>query len=497
MSRRFLLALDQGTTGTTCLLFDQDLRVAGRAYQEVRCAYPQPGWVSQDPEELWASSLVALRSALRHAGVEPSEVAALGLTNQRETTILWERATGRPIHDAVVWQCRRSAGIVQGWLDRGLGTRIQDSTGLVPDAYFSASKIRWILDRVPGAEDRARRGELAFGTVDSWILWKLTGGRVHATEASNAARTMLFDIHARAWDRGLLDAFGIPEALLPRVLPTTAEFGLLGTDLLGAEIPVLGIAGDQQAALFGQCCFAPGDVKNTYGTGCFLVMNTGDRPFPSRNRLLSTIAWDLDGQVDYALEGSVFSAGSAVQWLRDGLGLIRSAAETEELARRLDDNGGVYLVPAFSGLGAPYWDPHARAALVGMTRDTRVEHLVRAALEAAAYQTRDVVEAMVSDSGRHVGSLRVDGGMVANDFLMQFQSDLLGVPVHRPSMPESTALGAATLAGLKAGLFDRRRLAELHQVERTFVPELPAERRQALYAGWQEAVARTLSREGS
>ena len=494
MSQGYLLALDQGTTGTTCLLFDQDLKVVGRAYHEVRCEFPQPGWVSQDPEDLWASCLVAMRGALRHAGIEASQVRALGLTNQRETTILWDRATGRPIHDAVVWQCRRTAGIVQGWVDRGLGARIQERTGLVPDAYFSASKIRWILDQVPGSEERAKRGELAFGTVDSWVLWKLTGGRVHATEPSNAARTMIFDIHTRAWDRELLQEFGIPEGLLPKVLPTTAEFGVLEASLLGAEIPVLGIAGDQQAALFGQCCFEPGDVKNTYGTGCFLVMNTGDRPFPSHNRLLSTIAWDLDGQVDYALEGSVFSAGSAVQWLRDGLGLIRSASETEELARRLDQNGGVYLVPAFSGLGAPYWDPHARAAVVGMTRDTRPEHLVRAALEAAAYQTRDVVEAMVADSGRHVGSLRVDGGMVANNFLMQFQSDLLGVPVQRPVMPESTALGAAALAGLKAGFFDRKRLAELHLVDRTFQPGLPAEERDALYEGWKDAVTRTLSK---
>ncbi len=493
MPRRFLLALDQGTTGTTCLLFDLDLRVVGRAYQEVRCAFPQPGWVSQDPEELWASSQVAMRGALRHAGVEASEVAALGLTNQRETTILWDRANGRPIHDAVVWQCRRSAGIVREWTGRGLTERIRQSTGLVPDAYFSASKIRWVLDQVPGAEERARRGELAFGTVDCWILWKLTGGRVHATEASNAARTMLYDIHARTWDQGLLDEFRVPQALLPRVLPTTAEFGVLDAEILGAEIPVLGMAGDQQAALFGQCCFEPGDVKNTYGTGCFLVMNTGEEAVASTNRLLTTIAWDLDGEVNYALEGSVFSAGSAVQWLRDGLGLIRTAAETEELARRLADNDGVYLVPAFSGLGAPYWDPHARAALVGMTRDTRPEHLARAALEASAYQTRDVVEAMITDSGRRVGGLRVDGGMVANDFLMQFQADLLGVPVLRPAMSESTALGAATLAGLKANLFDRKRLSELHRIERTFQPALPTEARDALYAGWKDAVARALS----
>lgn len=483
MSRRFLLALDQGTTGTTCLVLDDRMTVVGRAYQEVRCTFPQPGWVSQDPDELWASCLAAMRSALRHAGIEASQVAALGLTNQRETTILWDRSTGRPVHDAIVWQCRRSAGIVEGWTGRGLEERIQARTGLVPDAYFSASKIRWILDHAPGVEERARRGDLAFGTVDAWVLWNLTGRQVHATEPSNAARTMLYDIHVGDWDRDLLREFGIPEALLPRVRPTAGEFGLVDPSLLGAGIPVLGMAGDQQAALFGQCCHDPGDVKNTYGTGCFLVMNTGGTPFTSRNRLLSTIAWDLDGQVDYALEGSIFSAGSAVQWLRDGLGLIRTAAETEELARRIPDNGGVYLVPAFSGMGAPYWDPHARAAFHGLTRDARPEHLVRAALEAAAFQTRDVVEAMVEDSGREVGVLRVDGGMVANDFLMQFQADLLGVPVERPAMPESTALGAGALAGVAAGLFQRDDLPRLRRVDRTFEPRMPEARRDDLYRG--------------
>lgn len=490
---RYIASIDQGTTGTTCILFDEQMHVVSRAYQEIRCTFPSPGWVSQDPEELWTSCLVVLRKALRQVSADSKDVVALGITNQRETTIVWDLETGRPIHEAIVWQCRRTAPIVENWLNQGLGQTIVEKTGLITDAYFSASKIAHILDQVPGARARAEAGKLAFGTVDTWILWKLTNGKVHATEPSNAARTMLFNIHNMEWDSELLEAFDIPAAILPEVRPTSGLFGVVESALFGAEIPVCGIAGDQQAALFGQCCFNSGDIKNTYGTGCFLVMNTGDKPFRSRNKLLTTIAWSIDNKVCYALEGSVFSAGSGVQWLRDGLGIIRNAAETEAMAASLDDNGGVYFVPAFSGLGAPYWDPYARATAVGMTRDTRPAHLARAVLEATAYQTRDLVEAMSSDCGITVGSLRVDGGMTANSFLMQFQADLLNAAVERPKIVDSTAMGAAALAGLAQGMFDMPRLRQLRQVEQTFIPKSSDQEREVLYQGWRQAVKRTLS----
>jgi glycerol kinase len=492
MSRKFLLALDQGTTGSTSLVLDLDLKVRGRAYREIPLSYPQPGWVSQDPEQIWALSLEAMRAALAQAGVEASQLAALGLTNQRETTILWERGSGRPVTEAVVWQCRRSAGIVEGW--RPLEQEIQERTGLIPDAYFSASKIRWLLENTEGLEERCQRGDICFGTVDSWLLYRLTGGRVHAIEASNASRTMLFNLTDMDWDSYLCRQFGIPEEILPRVRPSDYHYGDTQPDLLGGAVPITGIAGDQQAALFGQACFAPGDVKNTYGTGCFIVMNTGRTPFTSRHRLLTTVAWQLGDEPEYALEGSVFSAGSAVQWLRDGLGLISSAAETEELARSVPDTGGVFMVPAFNGLGAPYWDMYARAAVLGLTRGSSRAHLARAVLEAVAYQTRDVVEAMVMDSGRELGKLRADGGMAANSFLLQFQADILGVPVERPAITESTALGAAALAGLGAGVFaDPDEVAARRQVEATFAPRMGADERESRYREWTRAVARVRS----
>lgn len=492
----YILALDQGTTGSTCIVFDEKLNIVSRAYREVNCFFPKSGWVSQGPEDLWTTSLSVMNEALRRAQIESSQLAAIGITNQRETTIIWERSTGRPIHEAIVWQCRRTAPIISAWEKQGLTEQVAQKTGLLPDAYFSASKIAYILDNVPGARERAKRGELCFGTVDSWILWNLTGGR-HVTEPSNASRTMLYNINDMGWDCELLEAFDIPESILPEVVPTISKFGVCKKDWLGAEVPVMGIAGDQQSALFGQCCFEPGDIKNTYGTGCFLVMNIGSKPFLSKNRLLTTVAWQIDGKTEYALEGSVFSAGSAVQWLRDGLRLIRNAAETEEMALRLPDNEGVYFVPAFSGLGAPYWDPGARAAFFGITRDTRPEHYARAILEASAYQTRDLVDAMTTDVGTTVRTMRVDGGMTANNFLMQFQADILNASVMRPQIIDSTALGAASLAGIGQGLFDKSALPGLHKADRTFYPEFSDEIRDRYYGGWKEAVSRSLSGYGA
>ncbi|MBI3927966.1 MAG: glycerol kinase GlpK [Armatimonadetes bacterium] len=493
MSRDLILALDQGTTGTTVLILDPNLEVVGRSYQEFEQLYPRPGWVSHDPEGIWSSVVATMRGALQSAGAGAERVAAVGITNQRETTLLWERSTGRPVADAVVWQCRRSAEIVDRWTRKGAEPEVQARTGLLPDAYFSASKIRWLLEEHPGLEDRCRRQEICFGTVDSWLLWKLTGGRVHATEPSNASRTMIYNIHRLEWDEELCRRFGIPREILPEVKPSVGEFGQVERELLGAEVPILGIAGDQQAALFGQACFEPGQVKNTYGTGCFLVMNTGREPVTSKNRLLTTIGWQIDGVTEYALEGSVFSAGSAVQWLRDGLGMIRNAAETRDLATAVESSDGVYMVPAFNGLGAPYWDMYARGTLVGITRGTRREHIVRAVLEATAYQTREVVEAMQADSGKTPQVLRTDGGMVANDFLMQYQADILGVEVERPANAQSTAAGAGCLAGLGAGIFkDRAEIGRRRVVEKTFSPAMSLEQRDRAYRGWKRAVQRAL-----
>jgi glycerol kinase len=489
----FVLALDQGTTGSTALLVDAEGVVRARGYAELPQHYPQPGWVEHAPEEIWATTVAAGRAALAQAGASGRDVVAVGITNQRETTIVWERSTGRPIHRAIVWQCRRTSDICDRLRTEGLAEEIRGRTGLVLDAYFSGTKIAWILDAVPGARARAERGELAFGTVDTWLLWNLTGGRVHATDASNASRTMLLNLSTVAWDAEMLVALRVPRPLLPDVRPSSGIFGETA-DLgwLPAGIPVAGIAGDQQAALFGQACFAPGTAKNTYGTGCFLLLNTGKHRVPSRSGLVTTVAWQIAGQTTYALEGSVFVAGAAVQWLRDGLGVIRTAADTEALARSVADTGGVYFVPAFVGLGAPYWDMHARGAIVGLTRGTTTAHVARAALEAIAYQTRDVLEAMVADAGVAVPSLRVDGGAVANEFLCQFQADIVDVPVLRPSVIETTSLGAACLAGLGAGVWKSLDdVAGRSSIERTFTPAMDAGRRASLYNGWREAVART------
>lgn len=492
MQDRYVLAVDQGTTGSTAILFDRAGRAVSRAYREFTQHYPEPGWVEHDAREIWKVTLEAARRAIAQVPDGRADLAALGLTNQRETTVVWERATGQPIGPAIVWQCRRTAGLCDSLRASGHAPLIQAKTGLVLDAYFSASKLQWILDHYPDARKRGEDGELLFGTIDSWLVWNLTGGQVHATDVSNASRTMLFNLSTLDWDDDLLRLFGVPRAMLPEVRPSGAPYGVTDPQLFDAEIPLGGVIGDQQAATFGQACFRPGQAKITYGTGGFLLMPVGERPIASRHGLLATVAWGLEGKVQYALEGSVFSAGSCVQWLRDGLGILQDAAESERLACRVPDTGGVYLVPAFTGLGAPYWDMYARGTIVGLTRGTNRAHLARAALEAIAYQCRDVLEAMQADAGLALTALRIDGGAAVNDFLAQFQADLLGVPVDRPHTVETTALGAAYLAGLTVGYWSSRDEIAAHWAkERTFEPSLPAAQREALYAGWRRAVERS------
>jgi glycerol kinase len=507
-----LLALDQGTTSSRAILFDAEGKILGLAQQEHPQSYPQPGWVEHSPEALWASQLETARQALALAGATARDVAAVGIANQRETALLWDRKTGAPVAPAIVWQDRRTVEFCNQLKADGLEPLIQEKTGLLLDPYFSGTKLRWLLDNIPGARARAGRGELAFGTVDAFLLWRLTGGAVHATDVSNASRTLLFNLHALEWDDELLEIFGVPRSLLPEVWPSSHLYGETLPELLGAAVPIGGVAGDQQAAAFGQACYAPGMVKNTYGTGSFLLMNTGPTPRRSHNRLLTTVAWGLGDwaigslghwespnpitpsphhPTTYALEGSIFVTGAAVQWLRDELGVVRTAAETEALAGTVEDTGGVYFVPAFVGLGAPHWDSGARGAIVGLTRGTGRAHLARAALEAACYQTRDVAAAMQADCGAPLLDLRVDGGMAANSALLQMQADLLGIPVHRPAVTETTALGAALLAGLTAGLYpDMDTLAARWRIERTFAPLMSADRRESLYAGWKRAVER-------
>jgi len=490
---RYVMALDQGTTSSRAILFDARGAVVAIDQHEFAQHFPKPGWVEHDANEIWETQLRAARGVLLAAHATAADVAAIGITNQRETTVVWDRKTGAPIHRAIVWQSRQTAELCAELRSRGLEDEVRRRTGLVIDAYFSATKVRFILDAVPGAEARAARGELAFGTIDSWLLWNLTRGRVHATEPSNASRTMLYDIRAKEWSERLLAELKIPRALLPEVRDSSGAFGEAHPDWLGAAVPIAGMAGDQQAALFGQGCFTPGSAKNTYGTGCFLLMNTGSEAPTSKSGLVTTVAWGLGGRLEYALEGSIFVAGAAVQWLRDGLGLITSAAESEDLARSVADTGGVYLVPAFVGLGAPYWDERARGALVGVTRGTTRAHLVRATLEAIAYQSRDVVDCFKGDAGLVLDALRVDGGACRNDFLMQFQADVLGVPVRRPPVLEVTALGAAALAGLAVGFWrDRGALAAATgEGAVRFEPRMQADQREALYAGWKRAVERS------
>jgi glycerol kinase len=489
---RYVMALDQGTTSSRAILFDRDGAIAAVDQIEFTQHFPKPGWVEHDAEEIWRTQLRAAQNALAKAGATGADLAAIGITNQRETTVVWDRASGAPIHRAIVWQSRQTAPICEELRARGLADEVRARTGLVIDAYFSGTKVRFILDAVPGARERAQRGELAFGTIDAWLLYRLTKGRVHATEYSNASRTLLYNVHEREWDARLLRELDVPPAILPEVRDSCGVFGAADPEWFGAEVPIAGIAGDQQAALFGQRCHQPGRAKNTYGTGCFLLMNTGETAARSNTGLLTTIAWGIGGRVEYALEGSIFVTGSAVQWLRDGIGLISSSAESEALAASVPDTAGVYLVPAFTGLGAPYWDEKARGLLIGITRGTTREHIVRATLEAIAYQTRDIVECVQSDSGIELDALRVDGGAAANDFLMQFQADILGTVVERPALLEVTAFGAAALAGLAVGFWeDQSALPGGGGAVTRFEPRMGEDRREALYAGWRRAVERS------
>ena len=488
----YILALDQGTTSSRAILFDQAGMPVATCSHEFPQHFPQPGWVEHDPNDIWESQLSAAQDVIRDSGISVHDIAGVGIANQRETTIVWDRRTGQPIANAIVWQCRRTAALCDRLKAHGLEQMIRTRTGLVLDAYFSGTKVQWLLDHIPGARSRAEHGELAFGTVDSWLIYRLTNGRVHVTDPSNASRTLLYNILECQWDKDIIQALDIPISLLPEVRPSSGIVGESAPEHLGASLPLAGIAGDQQAALFGQGCFAPGHAKNTYGTGCFLLMQTGDQPVYSSGGLLTTIAWREGGTVEYALEGSVFVAGAVIQWLRDQLGLIEQTRDCEPLARSVDDSGGMYLVPAFVGLGAPYWDMYARGLMVGLTRGISRAHIVRAALESIAYQTRDVVDTMVRDSGRMLSSLRVDGGAAANDFLMQFQADLLDVTVERPAVAESTARGAAFLAGLAVGFWDGRQSLPVHNQEiDCFLPQMDAVTRTKLYAGWQEAVRRS------
>lgn len=486
-----ILALDQGTTSCRAILFDETGQSRGVAQKEFRQIYPQPGWVEHDPQEIWCAQLEVARQVLANTGVSPREIAALGITNQRETTLLWDRRTGQPIHNAIVWQDRRTAGFCDQLKRNGLGELIARKSGLVIDAYFSGSKIRWLLDHVPGARERAERGELAFGTIDTWLLWNLTGGALHITDPSNASRTMLFNLHSGTWDEELLAALKVPRAVLPEVRASSEVYGETAPGVFEAPIRLAGVAGDQQAALFGQNCFHRGLAKNTYGTGCFMLMNIGQEPAPSKYQLLTTVAWKANGQTEYALEGSVFIGGAVVQWLRDGLGLIKTSTEVEALAASVPDAGGVYLVPAFAGLGAPHWDQYARGTITGLTRGTTAAHLARAALEGIAFQVADVLEVMKEDSGIALNELRVDGGAAANNLLMQFQADILRVPVVRPKTLETTALGAAYLAGLAVGFWkDRAEVQRVWTADRTFEPKLSADEAAHRRSRWAEALRR-------
>lgn len=489
--KRYVLALDQGTTSSRAILFDEEQKIVEMAQKEFTQLYPREGWVEHDPMEIYSSQYAVMMEVIAKSGVNVSEIAGIGITNQRETTILWDRKTGRPIHHAIVWQCRRTAGIVDQLKADGHTESIRQATGLIPDAYFSATKVKWILDHVEGARERARRGEILFGTVDSWLIWKLTGGAVHVTDYTNASRTMLYNIKTLEWDQKLLDILDIPFEILPEVHNSSEIYGY--TAIQDEQIPIAGIAGDQQAALFGQTCFGKGEAKNTYGTGCFLLMNTGTTPCDSKNGLLTTIAIGLDGKVQYALEGSVFVGGAVIQWLRDELRFITESRDAEYYARKVDSTGGVYIVPAFTGLGAPYWDMYARGCIVGLTRGTKREHLIRAAQESIAYQSMELVEAMEKDTGTPMSELNVDGGASRDTFLMQFQSDILNKPVCRPQIQETTALGAAYLAGLATGVWkDQEEIRRMRGNTVRFLPNMHSETRETLVRGWKKAVGRSL-----
>ena len=490
---RYIMALDQGTTSSRCILFDKSGRICSMAQKEFTQFFPRDGWVEHDAMEIWASQMGVAQEAMLKIGAAAGDIAAIGITNQRETTVVWDRNTGQPVYRAIVWQCRRTAGFCEQLVEEGWSEKIRRKCGVVVDAYFSGTKIRWILDNVPGARERAERGDLLFGTIDTWLIWNLTRGRVHVTDYTNASRTMLYDIFRLEWDGELLERMGIPCAMLPEVKPSSCIYGESDPSIFGAPIPSAGPAGDQQPPPSGQAGCQPGMAKNTYGTGCFLLMNTGEVPVMSHSGLLTTIAWGIDGRVEYALEGSIFVAGAAIQWLRDEMKLIESAADSERMAAMVPDTNGVYVVPAFTGLGAPRWDAYARGAILGLTRGANKYHIIRATLESLAYQTQDVLQAMQEDAGLRLSALKVDGGAAANDLLMQFQADITGAPVHRPVCIETTALGAAYLAGLAVGYWSGQEdIVANWAVSRTFVPQIGAERRAGLLRGWEKAVGRTL-----
>ncbi len=487
--KKYILSIDQGTTSSRAILFDKEGKEVSKAQKEFRQYYPEPGWVEHDPDQIWGTTSGVIADALASANITRKQIAAIGITNQRETTVVWDAETGKAIHNAIVWQDKRTSNICDQLKAKGLEEEIKNKTGLVVDSYFSATKIKWILDNVDGAREKAKKGELRFGTIDSWLIWKLTAGKLHITDYTNASRTIVFNIFDLKWDDELLNELNIPQSMLPEVKKSSEVYGKTDGDVFGAEIPIAGIAGDQQAATFGQGCFEKGMAKNTYGTGCFMLMNTGKEPVKSENGLLTTIAWNIDGEVKYALEGSIFVAGAAVQWLRDELKIIDSAADSEYFARKVDDSGGVFVVPAFTGLGAPYWDMYARGTIVGLTRGSSKEHIIRATLEAIAYQTRDVMEAMEADSGLNLKKMKVDGGAVMNDFLMEFQSNILGTIVERPEINETTALGAAYLAGLGVGYWEGiDELVEKCRSDRVFKPKMTEKDRTAAYEGWKKAV---------
>ncbi|MEF9990522.1 MAG: glycerol kinase GlpK [Romboutsia sp.] len=493
MEKKYIMALDQGTTSSRAILFNKEGEIIKTAQKEFNQIYPSAGWVEHDPMEIWGSQSGVMREVIETAGIKPEEIASIGITNQRETTVVWDKTTGKPIYNAIVWQCRRTSYICDGLKEKGLESIIKEKTGLLIDAYFSATKIKWILDNVEGAREKANRGELLFGTIDTWLIWNLTRGEVHVTDYSNASRTMMFNIKDLCWDKTILNELDIPISMLPKVKPSSYVYGHTNDHMLaGAKIPISGCAGDQQAALFGQTCFEEGTAKNTYGTGCFLLMNTGDKIVKSSHGLLTTIAWGIDGKVEYALEGSIFMAGASIQWLRDELRMIKHAKDSEVYALKVDDTNGVYVVPAFTGLGAPYWDMYARGGILGLTRGAKKEHIIRATLESIAYQTKDVLEAMQQDSSIELKFLKVDGGASSNNFLMQFQADILGVDIDRPSIVETTSLGAAYLAGLAVGFYKNKdEITSKWIVEREFSPKMDKQTKVKLYKGWKKAVSRS------
>jgi len=496
MKKSYVLSLDQGTTSSRAILYDRNGNVAGKAQKEFTQIYPKAGWVEHDPMEIWGSQSGVISEILATTAIAPNEITAIGITNQRETTVVWDRQTGKPVYNAIVWQCRRTAGICDELKSKGLENYIRENTGLVLDAYFSGTKVKWILDNVEGVRQKAQNGDLLFGTIDTWLIWNLTKGKVHVTDYSNASRTMLYNIKEFRWDKKILKELDIPVSMLPEVKPSSEVYGYTDARLFGVEIPIAGDAGDQQAALFGQACYTPGMVKNTYGTGCFMLILTGEKLVHSKNGLLTTIAWGINNKVEYALEGSIFVAGAAIQWLRDSMRLIYDAKDSEYFATRVEDSLGVYVVPAFVGLGAPYWDMYARGAILGLTRGTTRNHIIRATLESIAYQTRDVLELMRNECGLDLCELRVDGGACANNFLMQFQSDILGVPVERPKVIETTAMGAAYLAGLAVGFWkDQSMIAQRRKIDRRFNPVMSEDKRKALYDGWKKAVKRAMKWE--